>query len=186
MRRFNFLHDAPPDVIDRLRALRVTDELRTPLLALVTSILVVFAWYGLERYWLASAEHEEVLATTRLAESRADLATTKLVRADVDQLLALDRRLRDIRLSGTSLAENLSDIGNHVPAHAWLTSISNVQDGLEISGRADSLISLSETVADLLSSRTAMSPTLVRASKDDRAKNLVAFTVQVKKRHESR
>ncbi len=184
MKGFDFLHDAPPAAIDRLRSVRICEELRTPLWALVTAIVVVSAWYGLERYWLDSARREEAAATVRLAESRADLAATKLVRTNVDQLLAFDRHLRTIRLSGSELAAKLSDIGNHVSARAWLTSISTVQDGMEISGRADGLVALSQTIADLMSSRTATSPTLVRASKDDRAKNLIAFTLEVAARRE--
>lgn len=185
MMRFNFLNDAPPEFVERARNIRIAAELRTPLSALLTAVLVVLTWWGLENYWLSSAQREEALAEVRLTESQADLAATKLVRTNVDDMLALDRRLRDIRLSGSILASRLSDIGNHVPEHAWLTSISNLPDGLEIAGKADGLAALSQTVTDLMSSKTAASPTLVRAAKDDRGKNLIAFTVQVEKKNDA-
>lgn len=184
MKRFNFLVDAPPEFIDRARSIRVPSELRTPLSALLTAVFVVAAWWGLENYWLRNAKHEETLAEVRLTESQADLAATKLVRTNVEEMLALDRRLRDIRLSGSNLASRLSDIGNHVPEHAWLTSISNLPNGLEIAGKADGLSALSVTVTDLMASRTAGAPTLVRAAKDDRGKNLIAFTVQVERKND--
>lgn len=185
MNRFDFLKDGPPDIIDRARSVRVPEEARTPLMALATAVVVVSMWWGLERYWLASAMHEESLAQARLADSRADLAATKLIRTDVEQMLALDHQLRDIRLSGSTLAKRFTDIGNHVPRHAWLTSISTNTDGFEIAGKADGLFALSETVSDLMRSSTAAAPRLMRASKDERGRNLIAFTVQTEKKHEA-
>jgi Tfp pilus assembly protein PilN len=181
--RFDFLSDAPPDFIDRLRNVRITSELRTPLSALLTAALVVMVWWGLERYWLVDAQREERIASSRLLESRADLAATRVARSGVEQLLSLDRRLRQVRISGSVLGAMLSDIGNHVPPHAWLTSLSKTHDGVEIVGRADGLGSLSQTVADLMSSRIGASPGLVRASRDQHGKSLFTFAVAVENKN---
>ena len=181
--RFNFLNDAPPDILDRLRNTRVPVEMRTPLSALATAVFVVLSWWGLERYWLSDAQREERVASSRLLESRADLAATKVARAGIDQLLSIDRRLRDVRISGSVLGAALSDIANHVPRHAWLTSLSDTHDGVEIMGRADGIGSLSQTIADLMSSRTAASPNLVRATRDEQAKGLFTFAVAVEMKH---
>lgn len=180
MMRFNYLNDAPPDIIERIQGLRIAPELRTPLAAVITACLVVLSWWSLERYWIREALREEAVATARLQQSRAAFAATKLIRSDVDALLALDRRLRDIRLSGSLLSARLADIGNHVPRRAWLTSIARADGGFELKGRAEGLSVLSQTVADLMSSHAAYSPTLMHAGKEDRSNGgLIGFTVQV-------
>lgn len=185
MNRFDFLKDAPPDYVDRARNLRIPEDARTPLMALVAAIVVVFTWWGLERYWLVNALHEEALAEARVTESRADLVATNLIRANLEQMLRLDQQLRDIRMSGSELAALLTDIGNHVPKRAWLTSITNAPDGFEIAGKADGLLALSQTVSGLMKSSTASSPQLVRASEEERGNKIIAFTVRVVKKHEA-
>jgi Tfp pilus assembly protein PilN len=185
VKRFDFLKDGRPDIVDRVCSVRLPDDTRTPLSALLTSVLVVCAWWGLEQSWYASALREEASAQRRLSESQADVAAAKLERTNVDEMLGLDRRLREIRMSGSTLAVRLSDIANHVPPHAWLTSITNLPAGTEISGEADGFKALGETVTDLMRSGAAASPTLIRASKDDRAKNLLAFTVQIEEKKDA-
>ena len=118
------------------------------------------------------------MASLRLEQSRAAFAATKVVRTDVDRLLALDTRLRQIRLSGSVLSHRLADVGNHVPARAWLTSIARTNDGLELHGRAEGLNVLSQTVADLMSSKAAASPTLVRAVREERQNAVITFTIR--------
>jgi Tfp pilus assembly protein PilN len=179
MMRFNYLSDAPPEVIERVRALRIAAELRTPLYAFVTACFVVLAWCALERQWISGSIHEEAVAAMRLERSRAAFAATKLVRANVEDLLALDARVRKIRLSGSRLAGRLADIGNRIPAQAWLTSIDRSNDGFELEGRAEGLNVLSRTVASLMSATAASSPTLVRAVKEDSANGLIRFTMRV-------
>ncbi|MBV8639368.1 MAG: PilN domain-containing protein [Candidatus Eremiobacteraeota bacterium] len=105
------------------------------------------------------------------------------MRSDVDVLLALDAKLRRIRLSGSMLSHRLADIGNHVPSEAWLTSIVRTDDGLELRGRAQGLHVLSETVADLMSSSAASSPTLVRAVREEHGAPLISFTIRAEERN---
>jgi Tfp pilus assembly protein PilN len=175
--RFNYLKDAPPAPVEHLRGLRIPREFRTPVAAIATAAIVVCAWSFLEHHWITEAAREEALATVRLEESREAFAATKLVRSDVDQLLALDGRLRRIRLSGSVLSHRLADIGNHVPAQAWLTSIARSSDGVELHGQAEGLNVLSDTIADLMSSKAAGAPTLVRAVRDDRSSSVLSFTI---------
>lgn len=176
MSRFNYLVDAPPRALDRLRRFSVSQALRFPLGALATSCLVVLAWWGLERYWLASSRHEVAVATARLADSELAFRQAKLVRANVDDLLAFDERLRTIRRSGAVLSERLASIANHVPQRAWLTAIAHTSDGVELDGRADGLLALSNAVASLMTDTKATR--LVRATRDEKkGSGVVSFTV---------
>lgn len=181
MTRFNYLRDSAPQAFEYLRPSRIPEPLRTPLAALLTVTLVVAVWWAIEQVLLSQARAELQAQTFRLAASKAALIELKLRKTRVEELLAVDARLREIRTSGATLSRGLADIANHVPARAWLTNIARVSDGLEIDGQADGLDGLSETIADLMSSSTANSPSLVRASKDERypVGGLIAFVMRV-------
>lgn len=181
--RFNYLRDASPDLVEQMRALRVPADLHVPLSALVTAVMVVTAWWLLESHWVFEAAREEAIASARLAQSRQEFAATTLVRSDVDELLALDAQLRRIRLSGSILSGRLADIANHVPREAWLTSIARTDDGIELHGSANGLHVLSATVADLMSSSAASSPTLVRAVREERTTPVISFTIRSEERN---
>jgi Tfp pilus assembly protein PilN len=179
--RFNYLRDSAPEVFEHLRPGRIPEPLRTPLAALVTIALVVGVWWVIEQILLGQAQGELQAQTLRVNTSKVALSELKLRRTRVEELLAIDTRLRKIRRSGAVLSSGLADIANHVPARAWLTSIARVDTGLQIDGRAEGLDGLSDTVADLMSSSTAASPNLVRAIKEerDRSGTIVAFEVRV-------
>jgi Tfp pilus assembly protein PilN len=181
MTRFNYLRDSAPEAFQYLRPSRIPERLRTPLAALLTAVLVVAVWWTIEQVLLSQARAELQTQTFRLAASKVALTELKIRKTRLEELLAIDARLREIRRSGAALSSGLADIANHVPARAWLTSIARVNDGLEIEGQADGLDGLSDTVADLMSSSAAQSPNLVRASKDERYRvgGLIAFVMRV-------
>jgi len=182
--RFNYLRDSAPEALEYLRLGRIPEALRTPLAALITAVLVVGAWCAIEQMLLSQARNELRAQTFRLATSKVTLAEVRLRKTRVEELLAVDSRLRDIRRSGATLAHRLADIANHVPSRAWLTSITRVKEGLEIDGQADGLDGLGQTVVDLMSSSVAKSPDLVRAEMQDRgrSRNVISFVVRVGER----
>jgi Tfp pilus assembly protein PilN len=165
--RFDYAHESMPDALDRLRAMRTPPESRTPAWAVLTALTVVLAAIPLERDRVAKAQSGVIAAQQRLSRARTELARLKLARARVDEMLALDGRIRRIRLSGSALCARLADVANHVPPKAWLTSLTQAVDGTSIAGRAEGLDVLSETLADLMSSATAAEPSLVHAGTDE-------------------
>jgi Tfp pilus assembly protein PilN len=167
LKRFDFLRDAPPLFVERLRPSRLPAELRTPLAAFATTVVVILAWWAIETAQIAQARAELVTERARVAASRTDLAQAQVRRSRLVDLISLDRRIRDIRRSGAALSGNLADIANHLPDRAWLTSIAQDDRGLEIDGNAVGLDGLSDTLAGLMSSRSAATPSLVRASRSD-------------------
>lgn len=175
--RFSYLRHSPPDAIERLRALRIAPELQAPLSALVTACAVILGWWCLERHWIAVARLEEARALAHLQDSRNAFAATKIVRADVNRLLALDARLRRIRVSGSVVARSVVRIADELPKRAWLTSITPFQSGLELQGYAAGLDTLSETVKRL--DRRGSAPVLVRAAGEDRSPAFLSFTVRI-------
>lgn len=178
MTKFDFLHDAPPAFVERLRPSRISEHLRTPLAALATSIFVVAAWWLVQHLQLQQAAKELANERARAIASRADLALTRVRRAHVDDLAVLDNHIREIRRSGAVTSSMLADIANHVPQHAWLSAIAQSDGGFEIDGDALGLDELSRTLASLMSSRAASNPTLVRAARETRGQEgIVSFHV---------
>ena len=184
MTRFDYLRDAPPVFIERLHPSRLAEELRTPLAALATTAIVILVWWGIETMQIAQARTELAMQRARAIASRTDLAQARVQRAHLADLIALDKRIREIRRSGTTLARRLADIANHIPDRAWLTSISRADQGVEIEGNAIGLDGLSETLASLMSSSTAASPALVRAARSDRPsmQDVISFELRAEGR----
>ena len=174
MTRFNYLGQSLPGVVDRVRGTVIPEHLRTPLCALVTSILAVGVWCAIEGTLQRHADVEVRVAQQRLTTTRETLAKLRIEKKNVDTVLALDRQLRDIRLSGSILSSQLVDIANRMPAHAWLVSLDRGPKSLDIAGIAPDLQTLSGTVSGLNGSRAFPNPTLVRATKDERG-NAPAF-----------
>jgi len=181
MSGFNYLRESPPEMLERLRPSRVPESLRTPLAAFCTASLVVAIWWSIEQLLLGQANDELHRQRLRLLASRAAVAELRLRRERAEELLAIDARLREIRRSGAVAASRLADIANHVPGSAWLTSIARVDDGIQIDGRALGIEGVRRTMADLMSSRSAPAPALLRASRDDRERTgaIIAFTMRV-------
>jgi Tfp pilus assembly protein PilN len=173
--RFDYARESMPDALDRLRSIEVPAECRLPLWAVATALLVVLVAIPLERWRVAVAQNDVVAARQRLERARSEVARMKLQRVRIARMLALDERIRAIRLSGSRLCAELADVANHVPAKAWLTSLSQSADGTSIEGRAEGLSVLSATLADLMSSSTAALPRLVRAGKDAGAPGAAAL-----------
>jgi Tfp pilus assembly protein PilN len=179
--RFNYLGESVPSLVDRLLAIRIPERLRSPFLGVATAVFVVAAWWALEQHALAVATAEERAAQVRLDQSRSAVAVARIQRTGIDRMLSLDRRLRDVRLSGSSVGVHLADIANHVPAHAWLTSLSQERGAIEIVGQVAGMERLSATLAALTTMKSLTDPLLVRATKEDRpgAAPLVGFEVRV-------
>jgi Tfp pilus assembly protein PilN len=179
--RFDYLRDSAPEAFEYLRPSRIPETLRTPLAAFATVVVIVGVWWIVEQLLLAQARGELQAQSLRLSASRVGLHELKLRKTRLEQLISIDTRLREIRRSGAVLASRLADIANHVPDRAWLTSIARVDGGLQIDGNAEGLDGLSDTVADLMSSSNAASPSLIHASKEDRDRSgrIIAFEVRV-------
>ena len=175
--RFDFLRDAPPEIVDRMRGLRVSARARFPLAVFVAASLVVFAWWGLERHWLHAALREDAIASERLSGLRLEFQRERVERVDVDRMLALDERLRAIRRSGSRLSSRLAAIANRVPERAWLVAIQQDDRETQLDGRAEGLLVLSRTLAALLD---GPAPSLIRAARDERGKGtLMSFSLRL-------
>lgn len=164
---FNYLHDASPDSIASIQNMRIPSQMHAPLLVLVSVVLALLVVAGILTYRLDSVRAMERMAQVRLAHSAAVVARERLERTRVDGLLALDSRLRGIHASGWHVAMRFAALANHLPNHAWVTSIVHASDGTGIVGEAQGVTTLARTMTDLTESKQLHSLKLVRASVQD-------------------
>lgn len=180
MMQFDYLHESQPEHIERLRTWKAPVELHAPLCALLTIVFVIVCAGGIETLRLRAAHEAEAHALLRAQTARSQLAAANLLRVRVDAMLQLDRRLREIRLSGADASRQLADIADHVPPHAWLTSLSQQKGIVDLNGKVANFTTLSQALADLMKSGEVHAPTLVRAATDDRAPDRSALSFEVR------
>ncbi|HEY9085239.1 MAG TPA: hypothetical protein VIN40_04785 [Candidatus Tyrphobacter sp.] len=134
--RFNYLRDAPPEVIERLRALCATTQVRGLLSFLATAAGVLVCAGSLEAMHLRAARVALADAQVRLDRSSIAVAALDAQARRLRAWMVLDRRLRDIRTSGAGAAMRLTLLADRLPARMWLTSMATASDGYELDGRA--------------------------------------------------
>lgn len=78
----------------------------------------------------------------------------------VRKLSALQQKVSIIQNSGTLKALELTEIGNSLPEHAWLTSIHQDHDTLVIHGGAQSYAIVGEIMKNFARTRMLVSPML--------------------------
>lgn len=179
--RFNYLRNAPPDAIDRLRSFRIAKPLQWPLAVIGTIAVTYLGAYVIFGVAIGAAHTLEAEAVMRLDASKAALAERQLERVRVDDLLAFDRRLRAIRTSGSRVSLRLADIANRVPEHAWLTTLSRTSSGIAIAGKSTGFPVVGTTMEGLMKSATLSAPTLIRANEEDH-RHIVVFEVHADER----
>ncbi|MGA8533598.1 MAG: hypothetical protein WB615_05775 [Candidatus Tumulicola sp.] len=158
MTRFDFLHDARPHAVERLLSLRLPRQLYA-VTAVSAAIFVAFALTGtIESLRIRSAAIVERRAEQRFEASRDALADERLAWQQLDALIVRDRRLRDIRLSGTKIAARIAHVGNAFPQRAWVKSLTAGQRDYGLKGLALDLAAVERTLANLVTDRALTQP----------------------------
>ncbi|MEO6835924.1 MAG: PilN domain-containing protein [Candidatus Tumulicola sp.] len=179
MIRFDYLHDPLPKVVDALRSLRVPRHLHAVAAACATCVCAVAAASGIEVLHEHAAQVLERRAESRFEQSRAALSGARLEWRQLDGLIAQDRRLRDIRLSGSAVATRIAKTGNAFPRGAWLTSMTTAPASYALDGYANDLLALETVLSNLLKDPAVGQPQNIRMSRDERGRaGLVAFEIR--------
>jgi hypothetical protein len=167
--RFDYLHDPLPSFVERLRAVRVPGRLYAPLVIGGAVAAIVGAADGIESLRQRAALALEARAQVRLQATQTALRRMRLEWQQVDELVARDRRLRAIRLSGSTAATAIAAMGNAFPRGAWLTSAAmKPSSGFELKGRAENIVSLEAAVRELSKIRSGSPLGGVRFSREGR------------------
>jgi hypothetical protein len=166
LKRFDFLHDAPPLFVERLQTARLPRRLHTVVSAAIMLLGVIGVSYAVEAMRIGQAETIEQRAQLRFDRSRAALANVQLAWQHLDALIAQDRRLHEIRLSSSTVAARLASTGNLFTPHIWLTSLTAQDHAHVLKGSAEDLPAVDAALGRLLHDSRLGEPHLVRVFHD--------------------
>jgi hypothetical protein len=179
--RFDFLHDPLPTFVETLRSVRLAPRLYAPAAACLAILCVLAVWFGVEAVRMRAAQTLEQRALARFDRSHAALTGLRLESRHLDELLAQDRRLREVRLSGSVVATHVAHLGNAFPRRSWLTSMTaTTSSAYGLKGYASDLPTLETILGNVLGDKTIGRPHGIRMSRDDRGRaGWLAFEVRL-------
>lgn len=150
MTRFDFLHDPRPAMLEQVLLLRLPREIYLQaILAALLSVAIV-ATGGVEALRIHAAQSSELRVRRHFEATRDALTAVRLQWQQLDELATRDRRLREIRLSGSDVAVRIARVGNVFPRRAWATSLTASASGYALKARGDDLRAASAVLGGLL------------------------------------
>lgn len=179
MTHFDFLHDPIPDFVERFLSVRLPQHLYVVAIVMSTVFGAIAVTGGVESLRIRSAESVGRRAEARLEESRLALSRAHLEREQFDDLVRRDRRLRDVRVSGSEIAALIARVGNTLPQRAWLTKMTAVRSNYALKGRATDVPAVERLLETLLREKALAQPAgNFRLSRDDAVPaNALAFEI---------
>ena len=166
MIRFDYLHDPPSKLLGAVRAARLPRRFHNVAAA---SAAVALLWAGaaaIERGRVHDAERARSDAQQRFERSRTELERFRVQWREIDGLIAQDRRLRDIRLSGTRVAQRLAVIGNAFADGVTVDSVRGTAEGYAVKGKAETIDAAGRVLSRLVDGAALPHPGIVRLTKD--------------------
>lgn len=167
MMRFDFLHDAPHPLIEAARRARLPRRLHTVAAVHAMLFCVILFAAIFQAFRIHQAETVEQRAQIRFDRSRIGLEEAQLHWLRLDELIAEDRRLHEVRLSSSKVADRLARTGNLFPERIWLTAMTSDEKNHRLEGRAENLVALDAALAHLLHDPGLGEPQLIRLSRDE-------------------
>jgi hypothetical protein len=172
---FNFLRDPLHPGLEKALQLRLPPRWYPAAIAGALVALTTVAAGAVESYRLQSAELSLRRAEARFENSRRSLLQERLQWDRVDRLVAEDRRLRVLRVSGPVAASKIAAAGNALPDGAWLTTMTTGSGGLDAKGEAGGLAALQSALENLSADPRMGAVERVRFSADRHVPGRVAF-----------
>lgn len=169
MIRFNYLRDGQPEFVARVLAYRLPRRWHNLVAAAATLAVACACAAGIEHLRLAAALETESNAELRYSEARATIGAMGVRLKEMESILAVDRALRRMRLSGPQLAARLARLGNAVSKRAWVESMTASSSTYAVKGHAADLSTFAITLARLVSSGEGM-PDAMRVEEEGRGK----------------
>lgn len=161
--QFDYLHAARPSWFAALTKCAVPAHLLHAAYALAAAAAIVAGSGWIERSRVLEQQKIEALYRQRYERSMRAVHRVHVYSSRVAQLVALDRSVRGIVASGDANARKLADIADHLPPHAWLTSVTFDADGLQLEGRARNFEVLGGVVRGLMHAQRVHNPVLTGA-----------------------
>ena len=175
MTSFNFLRDPLHPALEKTLQLRLPPSWYSTVVAAALVALTIIASLAVEIYRLQNAEASLHRAEVRFESSRESLSRERLQWNRVDRLVAEDRRLRALRLSGPIAASRIAAAGDALPDDAWVRTMSVDSGGMDVKGEADGLAALQSALENVRADRRIGEAERVRFSGDRHVPGRVEF-----------
>lgn len=166
MIRFDYLHDPPSRLWGTIRTARLPRRFHNVTAAVVSAVLLVAGAAAIEHDRVNEARRVRSEAQARFARSRADLERFRLQWREIDGLIAEERHLREIRLSGSRVAERLAAIGDVFPNGVNVDSLSTNGADYAVKGKAPTIVAVSGILGRIVGNAALPHPGIVRIAKD--------------------
>lgn len=176
MIRFDYLHDPPSRLWGAIRVARLPRRFHNVAAALATVAVLISGAAAIERGRVQEARRVRAEAQNRFERSRADLERFRLQWREIDGLIAEDRRLREIRLSGNRVAGRLAAIGDLFSKGVSVDSLRATGEDYAVKGKAPTIDAVSEVLSRLVGSGVLPHPGIIRIAKDSGV--LAGFTFE--------
>jgi len=174
--RFDYLHDPPSRLWGTIRTMRLPRRFYNVTVAFAATAVLVSGAAAIERGRVLEAQRVRAEAQDRFESSREDLARFRVQWRQIDGLIAEDRRLREIRLSGSLTAARLAAIGDLFPSAVTIDSLRTAGQEYAVKGKAPTIDAVSGVLNRIVSRAALPHPGIVRIAKDSGV--LAGFTFE--------
>jgi hypothetical protein len=164
--RFDYLHDPPSKLWGTMRSARMPRRFHNVAAAFAAAVFLVGGAAVIERGRVQEARRVRAEAQERFERSRAELQRFRLQWHEIDELIAEDRKLRDIRLSGSRVAQRLAAVGDVFPDGVSVDLLRATAAGYGVKGKAPTIDAVSNVLSRIVASAALPHPGIVRIAKD--------------------
>ncbi|MGC8485413.1 MAG: hypothetical protein ACP5O6_07265 [Candidatus Baltobacteraceae bacterium] len=177
----NLLASPWTDAIERTTMVLGKKSLRTPLLALTASVVLV----GIGNATITGqvsqvSEHRIVVLAERTAMDR-NLVAAHLRERRLRSDLALIRRIAAIERDDRRMLESVAAVANDAPSRVWFVSLTIDHHILTLQAKTDSFAAISAMLRSTAQRRTALLPRVRSVLRSTDATNpIIAFTMEVR------
>ncbi len=169
MIRFDYLHEPPSPLWRAIRTARLPRRFHNLAAGMAAVVVLAGGAAAIERSRIAEAQRVRSEAQARFERSSADLERFRLQWRQIDQLIAEDRRLREIRLSGSRIAGRLAAVGNEFADGVSINSLRAAGEEYSVKGKAPSIEAVSGVLSSILANAALPHPGIVRLAKNSGA-----------------
>jgi Tfp pilus assembly protein PilN len=184
MNRFNYLPVARrPSLAPRLTVVAIDNRIRGPLSALLATIVLTAALSTVQLVRLHTAQLAYARAAIHLNADQEAVRDVETLRRDVVRRRSLNDYVVGLARASLARTNELTWIGNRLPAQTWLRALRFEAGGYSLEGTCDRAAAVGTTILALRDEAHAAIPQLV-SLRDDRsaARARVRFTLRLQTR----
>lgn len=169
MTRFNYLAARGPTFATRSIRVAIDNRIRGPLAALLATVVVTAALGAVQLVRLHVAQASYARATIRLVATQAAVRSVEAQRQRVLRRTRLHDYVASMRRASLAHANELTWIGNRLPAQTWLRSLRYESGRYSLEGSCDRAAAVGTVLLALRDDTHAAVPQLMSLRDDGSA-----------------